>query len=281
MKFIYSEWDLFCKGLQREGIQSITAREILRKAQTDELDKGFRFVNLKHDVESQPQKALDLARIEHKYGHCATYYVQAYLMTESNKSIFQEIQKLGHEVTYHHDVIDGAKGELAKAISIYTTNIDKFKSLGFNIQTVCQHGNPVSDYDNRDFFRSRLVQENFPNHSDIMVDFMHKIGQKYIYISDVGMGFKIVIDPLNLEKRSESEKYIILGDLNNVINELQSNPNASYIVSAHPHRYNKSLLKSTMRKYLFKIIKVVAKTLFLIPGVKKFLFRFNSITKYL
>lgn len=281
MKFIYSEWDLFCKDLQHEGIQSITAREILRKAQTDELDKRFRFVNLKHDVESQPQKALDLARIEHKYGHCATYYVQAYLMTESNKSIFQEIQKLGHEVTYHHDVIDGAKGELAKAISIYTTNIDKFKSLGFNVQTVCQHGNPVSDYDNRDFFRSRLVQENFPNHSDIMVDFMHKIGQKYIYISDVGMSFKIVTDPLNLEKRSESEKYIILGDLNHVINELQSNPNASYIVSAHPHRYNKSLLKSTMRKYFFKFIKVVAKTLFLIPGVKKFLFRFNSITKYL
>lgn len=281
MKFIYSEWDLFCKDLQREGIQSITAREILRKAQTDELDKRFRFVNLKHDVESQPQKALDLARIEHKYGHCATYYVQAYLMTESNKSIFQEIQKLGHEVTYHHDVMDGAKGVLLEALSIYKKNVEKFKSFGFDVHTVCQHGNPVSDYENRDFFRSELIQKEFPYHSDIMVDFMDKIGQQYVYISDVGMSFKIVTDPRLLEKKTESEKYIILGDLDNVVNELQNNPNASYIVSAHPHRYNKSLLKATMRKYLFKIIKTVAKTFFLIPGVKKFVFRFNSITKYL
>lgn len=281
MKFIYSEWDSFCKSLQYEGIQSITASDVLKKAQTDGSDKHFRFVNLKHDVESQPQKALDLARIEHKYGHCATYYVQAYLMTESNKPIFQAIQKMGHEVTYHHDVMDGAKGVLLNALSIYKENVEKFRSLGFEVHTVCQHGNPVSDFENRDFFRSDLVQREFPNQSDIMVDFMRKIGIKYVYVSDVGMSFKIVTDPVNSDRIPEVEKYIVLGHLDNVVKELQLNPTKSYIVSAHPHRYNKNLFKATSRRILFKSIKYTAKILFLIPGLKKFLFKFNTITKHL
>lgn len=281
MKFLYSEWDSFCKSLQCEGIQSITASEVLRKAQTDGLDKLYRFVNLKHDVESQPQKALDLARIEHRYGHCATFYVQAYLMTESNNPIFQEIQSLGHEVTYHHDVMDGAKGVLLDALSIYKENVAKFKSFGFDVHTVCQHGNPVSDYENRDFFRSDLVQREFPNQSDIMVDFMKKIGRKYVYVSDVGMSFKIVTDPVNSDKIPESEKYVVLGHLDNVVRELQLNPMNSYIISAHPHRYNKNLFKSTIRRLVFTTIKSAARVLFLIPGLKNFLFRFNSITKHL
>lgn len=281
MKFIYTEWEAFCKSLQNEGIQSVTASDVLRKAQAGELNECYRFVNLKHDVESQPQKALDLAKIEHKYGHSATYYVQAYLMTESNKSIFQEMQGLGHEVTYHHDVMDGAKGVLSDALIIYKKNLEIFKSMGFEVHTVCQHGNPVSDYENRDFFRSESIQKEFPIQSDIMVDFMKKIGRKYVYISDVGMSFKIVTDPVNSDKIAKSEKYVLLGHLDNVVKELCENQDKSYIVSAHPHRYNKSQFKATVRQVVFKTIKHTAKVLFLIPGLKKFLFRFNSVTKHL
>ena len=95
------------------------------------------------------------------------------------------------------------------------------------------------------------------------------------------MSFKIVTDPRNLDNVPESEKYIVLGHLDNVVKELQLNPMNSYIISAHPHRYNKNLLKSTIRRIVFTTIKSVAKVLFLIPGLKKFLFRFNSITKHL
>lgn len=281
MKFIYSEWESFCKDLSIFGLHSVTASSILKKAQEGGIDNRQRFINLKHDVETQPQKALDLAKIEHKYGHCSTYYVQAYLMTKANQAIFQEIQEMGHEVTYHHDVMDGSNGILKDAIEIYKKNIELFDLLGFKVHTVCQHGNPVSNYENRDFFRSNIVQEQFPNHSDIMVDFMDKIKMKYIYISDVGMSFKIIIDPVNSDKiKEESQKYIELGNLDTVIKEISTNT-MSYIVSAHPHRYNKSLSRALIRKYTFKTIKFIAKVMFLIPGVKKILFRFNSITKHL
>ena len=212
MKFLYSEWESFCKSLFINGIKSVTAASILRNAQ-DGVHASERFINIKHDVESSPSKALALARIEHKYGHCATYYVQAYLMTESNQPIFSEIQKMGHEVTYHHDVMDGGKGDLQRAIEIYKANLLNFRKLGFEVNTVCQHGNPASDFENRDFFRSGIVQSLFPEQADIMVDFMKKIDRVYTYISDVGMSFKIVKDPVNSDKIKESERKLLISNL--------------------------------------------------------------------
>lgn len=280
MLFTYSEWEKFCRKLSENNIQSITAASILDLA-LQGTPISSRYVNIKHDVESVPSKALDLARIEAKYGHCATYYVQAYLLTDSNKDILKEIQSLGHEVTYHHDVMDCAKGDIQIAMTIYKENVAKFEQFGFPVVTVCQHGNPSSKYENRDFFRSDLIQEHFPSQSDIMVDFMIKAKSQYTYISDVGMEFKIVTDPVNSDKLKDDEKYIVLGDAMHVIEHIITHPDNSYIVSAHPHRYNKNRLSAALRKMLFQMLKGVAKVLFKLPGLKNFVFRFKTITKHL
>lgn len=279
MYFVYKDWDDFCSELSCKGYHSVTAASLLQAANHGNAVPS-RFINLKHDVESTPSKALDLAKIENKHGHCATFYVQAYLMTEENKSIFDQIKELGHEVTYHHDVMDGAKGDLNKAVSIFSQNVKKFEDFGFPIITVCQHGNPMSDFENRDFFKSDLVQNLYPQLADIMVDFMNKIHQKYVYISDVGMSFKIVKDPLNPISESE-EPYIDLRDWKGVIKDLDANPNKSYIISAHPHRYNASKAKAVLKISIFKCIRAITKVIFKIPGAKKLLFRFNFISKKL
>ena len=280
MLFTYSEWEKFCRKLSENNIQSITAASILDLA-LQGTPISSRYVNIKHDVESIPSKALALARIEAKYGHCATYYVQAYLLNDINKEIFKEIQSLGHEVTYHHDVMDCAKGDILLAMNIYKENIAKFEHYGFPVITVCQHGNPSSKYENRDFFRSELIQQRFVNQADIMVDFMIKAKSQYTYISDVGMVFKIVTDPVNSDKVKEEDKYIVLGDAMHVIDNIINHPEESFIVSAHPHRYNKSRFLAVLRKMLFQTMKSVAKVLFKVPGLKNFVFRFKTITKHL
>lgn len=279
MYFLYSEWDSFCKELAECGYKSITAASLFLQAQ-----KGFpvktTFVTLKHDVESAPLKALELARIEAKYGHQSSYYVQAYLMTDANKSVFDEIQNLGHEVSYHHDVIDGGNGDIERAKDIFRTNFNDFKRLGFNVVTVCQHGSPMSNFDNRDFFKSESVQVLYPAIADIMVDFPNKIQHHYTYISDVGMSFKIVKDP-SIRIHYESDQYIELGDVESLIAELSSNPQQSYIISSHPHRYNGSKTKAIAKMLVFRMVRSIAKMVFKIPGVKKILFKFNAISKRL
>ena len=279
MFFLYKDWDDFCKELSNRGYHSVTAASLLISVNEGK-KLPANFINLKHDVESKPSRALELAKIENRYGHCASYYVQAYLMTEENRNIFSQIQDLGHEVTYHHDVMDGGKGDLNKAASIFRENLQRFESLGFKITTVCQHGNPMSNFENRDFFKSEFVQNIYPLLADIMVDFMTKIHQNYVYISDVGMSFKIVKDPVNPVK-GDDKKYIDLHDWRGVIKELESNTGKSYIISAHPHRYNASKFNAVLKISIFKFIRAVAKVVFKIPGTKKFLFKFNFISKKL
>lgn len=277
MYFLYSEWDSFCGKLAANGYKSITAASIFSQALKGS-PVNAPFVNLKHDVESEPVKALELAKIESQYGHHASYYVQAYLMTDANKPVFDEIQNLGHEVTYHHDVIDGGNGDIGKAKNIFESNLDNFKRLGFNVVTVCQHGNPTSDFDNRDFFKDKSVQILYPELADIMVDFMVKIRHEYTYISDVGMNFKIVKDPTN-NIQGNLDKYIELGDVDKVIEKLVVNSQKSYIISSHPHRYNDSKIKAIFKVLVFRSIRGIAKIIFVIPGMKKIVFKFDFISK--
>ncbi len=282
MIFTYSVWEGFCKSLAEKGLFSVTAKSLLKAALSgNNTLQSNRWVNLKHDVESSPEKALQLARIEAKYGHHATYYVQSYLMTEDNQSLFLEIQELGHEVTYHHDVMDGSKGDLEGALFIFANNLEKFNRLGFEVETVCQHGNPMSTFENRDFFRSEIICVRYPQMADIMVNFGDMIHQNYVYISDVGMSFKIVNDPVNSDKKSEDEKYMLLGTLDDVLNEIKANTETNYMISSHPHRYHSSFLKAWVKTTIFSIIRGIAKLLFKIPGLKKLLFRFNFISKKL
>ena len=280
MIFTYSIWEHFCKTLFEKGVQSVTAKSLLSESFKGSIHDS-RWVNLKHDVESTPSKALKLAQIEAKYGHKATYYVQSYLMTEDNQPLFEEIQRLGHEVTYHHDVMDCGKGDLGKAITIFNENLGKFKRLGFEVGTVCQHGNPMSTFENRDFFRSEEICNLYPKMADIMVNFGEIIGQQYVYVSDVGMSFKIVKDPVNSDKIKEGEKYIELGSLDKVSEEIIAHSQGNYMISSHPHRYYQSFFKAWLKTTVFTVVRGCAKVLFKIPGFKRFVFKFNFISKKL
>ena len=159
-----------------------------------ELYADKNFLILKHDVETNPQKALALAKIENRYGHCGVYYVQAYLLKDSNNvEILKKISELGHEVSYHHDVMDSNSGDLAKAMDEFESNRCIFEKYGFSINTVCQHGNPVVERNgytsNRDFFRNETVRKKYGEIAEIMVNYREKVNADFKYISDAGYGY--------------------------------------------------------------------------------------------
>lgn len=276
MLFTYSEWERFCKSLDEKHIHSVTSLSLIC-----DIPHADRFVTIKHDVESLPKKALDIARIEAHYGHQSSYYVQPSLMREANAAIFQEIQKLGHEVSYHHSVIDAARGDISVAIKLYQNDLKLFKKFGFDVRTVCQHGNPASIYDNRDFFKSSEVKEIYHDQTDIMADFKNKIGVPYTYISDFGMLFKKVNDPTHDKNMSADEEYEDIGSIDKVLNTIFENPSISYIVSAHPHRYSRFAALARARKILFKFLRMMAKILFIIPGIKILVFNNNKLIRYI
>lgn len=272
MLFVFKYWEQFCKELHIKNIKSIPAKDVS--------DEKKSFLVLKHDVEDKVVSAYRLAEIEHKYGHRGSYYVQAYLLEDfKNVKLLKKMQEMGHEISYHYDVMDSAHGNLDKAIIEFEENKKQFERFGFHISTVCQHGNPVIERvgytSNRDFFRSEKVQGIYPELSDVMVDYKRKYNTEYTYYSDAGRKFKLIFDPINNDVINSDDKNVSYENLEELLSSLDSKS----IISTHPHRWTESVVVYVVKDRIFKIIRVTAKMMMRVPIFKRIMSRYYYLAK--
>lgn len=272
MIFVYDAWDEFCCNLKKRGIISIPAREVSKYQDA--------YLVLKHDIENNVSKAYKLALIEHKYGHRGSYYAHAYLLeNEQNVTLLRKMQTMGHEISYHYDVMDSNHGNLDGAIKEFEMNRQQFEALGFPIVTVCQHGNPIVERvgytSNRDFFRSQRVQNLYPDIADIMVDYKEKYHTDYSYFSDAGRKFRFIYDPINNDVIDSDDKNVPYENLNEILEILPDKA----IISTHPHRWSDSAVSYIVKEKIFKAIKYTAKFVMKIPGAKKIMSRYYYLAK--
>lgn len=277
MIFTQKNWEKFCKKISDENLISIPLKECFNKPITE------RIVCLKHDVETNVFKAFKIAEIESKYGHRGSYYVQAYLLNnESNIKLLTKMQDMGHEVTYHHDVMDSNNGDINKAFDEFNSNLELFEINGFNIVTVCQHGNPVIERtgytSNRDFFRNENIQQRFEKISDVMVNFPAKARITYDYYSDAGRKFKLIYDPINNDIINSDQKNISYENLDELISEVVNKRN-NFIISIHPHRWTKTAIESIIKDKAFRIIKVLANGSMKISFIKRIAGKYYYLAK--
>jgi hypothetical protein len=131
--------------IKRTGFKVFTLKEYWRKKQDTPA-----FIILRHDVDRRPENALRMALIESSFGIHSTYYFR---ITKNvfNKAIIREIAGLGHEIGYHYEVMDKAHGDIRLAERIFDLELTKLRMLA-DVWTVCMHGNPLSPWDNRDFW---------------------------------------------------------------------------------------------------------------------------------
>ncbi len=274
MIFVYKKWAEFCSVLKEKNFKSIPACEV-------KSDSG-NYLVLKHDVETDVSHAYRIAQIENQYGHRGSYYVQAYLLEEErNIKMLSEMQDMGHEISYHYDVLDACKGDFEKAIEEFAKNKKMFEDNGFEIKTVCQHGNPIVErngyHSNRDFFRNEKVRELYPEIADIMVNFKEKIPTDYLYFSDAGRMFKLIYDPINNDVVNTDDKnvpYKNLDYLSEALDKTKGN-----IISIHPHRWTESVVVYTVKTSIFKVLKFVAKILIRIPIFNKIMSKYYYLAK--
>lgn len=277
MRFTLSKWAKFCKKLQDNGHFSNTALDLYVQSES----KRLPFIVLKHDVETNVKRAYRIAKIESQSGHRGSFYVQAYLLNRKrNIEILKKIQSLGHEVSYHHDVMDCAKGDLQIALSEFKKNLALFIENGFCVNTVCQHGNPLIERigysSNRDFFRSKEVQNIYPQIEDIMVNFKNAIGLDYLYFSDAGRKMQLIFDPLTNDICKSDEKNVVVEDFNKLLDYVAGN---NCIISIHPHRWESNRFVFSMKKACFVAVRKFAKILYNLPMFKKLANKFYYLAK--
>lgn len=274
MIFTYKKWNNFCSRLIKADIKSIPANEVGKSEE--------KYLVLKHDVETDVKKAYTMAKIETAYGHRGSYYVQAYLMDDKNNiEMLSEMQRMGHEISYHYDVLDSNKGDIDKAIPEFEKNKTIFEQNGFILKTVCQHGNPIVERvgytSNRDFFRNSKVGEKYPEISDIMVNFKQKHKTDYLYYSDAGRKFKMIFDPINNDVINSDDKNIPYENLDELFTAISKGDNI--IISTHPHRWCNSAVVYSLKCAMFKFIKIFAKLLTKIPFCKKVMSKYYYLAK--
>ena len=167
------------------------------------------FAIIRHDVDYQAEKALVFAVLEAEMDIKATYFFRApHCRRSFNPPIIKEIESLGHEVGYHYETLDSCRGNFDAAVRLFDSELGEFRGFGFNISTICPHGNPrikkrnyksngdILAYDPDLLVRNRLIGDAYNS-----VDF-----DRLVYISDVGVRFRgigVVKDLKHLLQRED------------------------------------------------------------------------------
>jgi hypothetical protein len=110
-----------------------------------------RVILLRHDVDDRKLHSLEFAKIQAELGIVGTYYFRV-VPKSFDKQVIQEIHKLGHEIGYHYEDMDFAKGNPDEAIKYFKKHLEKLRAVA-PIQTICMHGSPKSKYDNKDVWQ--------------------------------------------------------------------------------------------------------------------------------
>lgn len=209
-------------------------------------------VILRHDVDSWPSNALQMARIEADKGISATYYFRSSRLS-FNERILKEIIKLGHEIGYHYEDLARSNGNPHEAIASFKKNLDFYRQY-YPVKTVAMHGRPLSPWDSKDIWK----YYDYRNYGVIAEPYLDIDFNKVGYLTDTGNcwdGDKFsvrdhVISPFkfNIHSTFDLIENIKGGALPDIM-----------MLNIHPARWNDNLIKWWIRYYILTLPKFKAK----------------------
>lgn len=244
MRFTYKYWEDVC---------------ILISALNSE--RGGQSIIVKHDVECNSGKALEIAKISSQYNIRSVYYFQIDVF-QNNINIAKKIEDLGHTIGYHYDVLDQSSGNYKLALDLFRYNLKVFSDSGFEIRHICPHGNPTLRRDgwnsNKDFMRNEKIRFEFDFLEDIVIDF--KKLDINTYVSDAGYGFKEIgsISSNDVEN---------IPDKNITLDYSYFSTAGQCLLSTHPHRWCDNDFEFIFKKLVFFTAKKLYKIASIIPGM--------------
>jgi len=213
-------------------------------------------VILRHDVDSWPINALQMAKIENNFGIKATYYFRRSPLS-FNEKILKQIIDLGHEIGYHYEDLSKKNGDYSEAIKSFETNLGFYRRY-YPITTIAMHGKPLSKWDSKELWK----KYNYKDYGLIGEPYLDINFNKMVYLTDTGNcwdGEKFSIRDyvsskfnFNIHSTHQLIEYIVNDKLPDQI-----------MLNIHPARWNANIVKWFVRVYILtvpkKYIKMVLK----------------------
>lgn len=208
-------------------------------------EKG-KYVILRHDVDARPQRALQVARLENKYGIKGSYYIRN-KASVYQKDIITEIVSLGHEIGYHYEDLSAHKGDYVAAISSFELFLNELRTI-YPVKTICMHGSPLSRYDNRELW-NKYDYRAFGIHAELYKDTSFS---RHWYLTDTGRGWN---SRFRIRDKVDSPYRIAITSTMNLIQLFHERKLPPRIMmNIHPQRWS-----DDVKGWLFEILSQSAK----------------------
>ena len=139
--FTLNKYSHFCETLKNLACPILAVEDYVARNHPN----GFSII-LRHDVDRLLPAAIRMARLEAEHDIRASYYIR---MTPGvfKPAALEQLSDLGHEIGYHYEVLTKAKGNLAKAIKIFESELKALREIA-PITTISMHGSPFSRWNN-------------------------------------------------------------------------------------------------------------------------------------
>jgi len=226
LDFSLPKFRQICESISR-NYPTITVLDYFEKRHPD------KFIIMRHDIDRFPGNALKTAKVEHELGIRATYYFR------SNNGIFhtkiiKQIEKMGHEIGYHYEVLSETNGDQEKAIELFRSNLEKLRKIS-TVKTICMHGRPLSKFDNRDLWKAY----NYKDYGIVGEAYL-SVGDDLNYFSDTGRCWGIK-DNMRDYIPGNSQQ-IDLNGTDDLIELIESKKLNNLYILTHPERWSSNIL---------------------------------------
>lgn len=188
-------------------------------------------IMLRHDVDDRKLHALEFAKIQAKLGIQGSYYFR--VVPESfDEKVIREILELGHEIGYHYEDMDFAKGNPDRAIQCFEEHLNKLRAVA-PIHTICMHGSPKSKFDNKDVWK----KYDYRTYGIVGEPYFDLNFDQIAYYTDTGRmwdGYKVSVR----DKVHSTTKYPVFHETQEIIKsvEMGSFPSCA-MMNFHPQRW--------------------------------------------
>jgi hypothetical protein len=226
LDFTVDKYKQLCQAMLNYEI--LTLKEYLLRE-----DLPDKYIILRHDVDRKPRNALVIVAIEKEFGIRATYYFRMGRGT-FKPEIIRKIASMGHEVGYHYEALDKARGDCQKAIKIFQDELEEFKKIA-DVKTICMHGNPLTKWDNR-----HLWQRYDFRHYGILGEAYLSLGNKVYYLTDTSRSWN---SKNRVKDRLYEELQINVKTTDELIRLVGAGSLTRIYILIHPERWSRRSLE--------------------------------------
>jgi hypothetical protein len=206
-------------------------------------DNNTSFIILRHDIDRNIRCSLHMAQMERDYDIKGSYYFRMRKGTYMT-DIIDHIASYGHEIGYHYETMDKAKGNVELAVELFGRELAEFRKR-YEVKTVCAHGNPLTRHDNKDIWKKC----QFSDFGLLGEPYLSLDYSKFAYFSESGRTWRNT-----KTQKMEGKDYVSSlsseiqpGNTDELIQIIKEGKLPNICILAHPERWSKDWVSFTSR----------------------------------